>query len=335
MFAAMAAPDDWPLFGLASDVRVRLGEVRADAGPMALATVYRAYGASPRPPGAQKLIEADRITGYLSGGCLEADVAAHGRAAIEDGKPRLLVYGEGSPFQDIRLLCGGRLEVLVERIYPGEPAVRRLLDLRDARTPALWSSDGVSRICGAEGADAPPIRVRDDPFGIELLYPPPTRLIVVGSDPIALAIGQLGILQGFETWLLRPKGPDAPPFPGVNYDRGDPAEALDRIGLDRWTAVAAASHELELDHAVLKPALASEAFYVGVLGARRRLPQRIAQLRADGLDEAAIARLKGPIGLDIGGKAPFEIAVAVHADLIAHLRGMQTAVIKRVHTVAA
>jgi xanthine dehydrogenase accessory factor len=81
--------------------------------------------------------------------------------------------------------------------------------------------------------------------------------------------------------------------------------------------VAVATHDAELDHAALMVALPSEVFYVGALGARRRLPERLAQLRAEGMGEDFIARLHAPIGLDIGGKAPWEVAIATLGEIIA------------------
>jgi xanthine dehydrogenase accessory factor len=110
---------------------------------------------------------------------------------------------------------------------------------------------------------------------------------------------------------------EPPPLAGVAYRREEPAAALGAIGLDPWTAVAVATHDAELDHAALMAALPSEAFYVGALGARRRLPDRQAWLQQAGVDEGAISLLRAPIGLDIGGKAPWEVAVAVLAEIIA------------------
>jgi len=117
---------------------------------------------------------------------------------------------------------------------------------------------------------------------------------------------------------VRPKGPWAPPpVTGVAYRRDEPGEALAAIGLDPWTYVAVATHDLDTDRAALKAALPSEAGYVGLLGARRRLAGRLAELELDGTPAAAIARLRAPIGLDIGGKAPFEVAVSVIGEITA------------------
>ena len=303
---------DWPMFGLGDDARPALQEARARGEACALATITALDGGGPRPVGAQMVIGEGVLCGFLSGGCLEADVAGHAEACLTDGEPRRLVYGTGSPWPDIRLLCGARIEVLVERIAPDDAAVRRLIDLRDARAPAVWISDGRRRACGTSG-ETP--RVWDGAF--QRPFEPIPRLVVLGGDPTALAIAWLGSQAGFETTLVRPKGPQAPPPFEVAYLRDEPAEALAAIALDRWTAVAVATHEAEADHAALTHALPSEAFYVGALGARRRAADRMAWLRGAGVSEADIARLRTPIGLDIGGKAPWEVAISVLGEITA------------------
>jgi xanthine dehydrogenase accessory factor len=210
-------------------------------------------------------------------------------------------------------LCGARIEILLERIAPDDPALATLLGLTETRRPALWLTDGDRRACGP--ADASP-QAWQGAFARP--YDPQPRLIVMGADPTALAIAALGVQSGFETTLVRPKGPvEPPPIPGVAYSREDPAAAFAAIGLDPWTAVAVASHEAALDHEGLVAALPSQAFYVGALGARRRLEDRRLNLLAAGIAGRDIDRMRAPIGLDIGGKAPFEIATAVLAEIIA------------------
>jgi xanthine dehydrogenase accessory factor len=260
------------------------------------------------------------VSGFLSGGCLESDVAGHARACLEDGQPRRLVYGEGSPWPDIRLLCGARIEILLERIAPDDAATEALLALEDARVPARWTSDGLRRACApASGAPAP------WQGGFSRLYDPPLRLIVLGSDPTALAIATLGAQAGCQTTLVRPKGPEQPPaLPGFAYSRDEPDQALAAIGLDPFTAVAVATHEAELDHAALAVALPSKAFYVGALGARRRVGERKAALLAAGVSAGDVARLHAPIGLDLGGKAPWEVAIAVLGEITAIRYAAQT-----------
>ena len=121
--------DAWPLtFGFLDDVRPALAAALA-AGDCsaALATIVGLSGGGPRPVGTQMLLAGGEVTGFLSGGCLEADVAGHAQAVLASGEPVRLTYGEGSPWPDIRLMCGARIDILVERIAPDDPAAARLL----------------------------------------------------------------------------------------------------------------------------------------------------------------------------------------------------------------
>jgi xanthine dehydrogenase accessory factor len=310
----------WPIFGLEDDIRPALKAAMAAGEASALVTLYALDGGGPRPLGAQMLFTATSVRGFLSGGCVEGDVALHAERTLADGQARRLVYGEGSPWPDIRLLCGARMDLLVERVAADDLAARTLLALSDARRPLLWRSDGQHRrVEAVDGVDGEGCEALVEPFEIVRRYEPTPRLVVVGGDPTALATAQLGAQAGFETTLVRPKGPAEPPpgLAGFAYSRAEPAEALAAVGLDPWTAVAVATHDWEIDEAALVAALPSPAAYVGVLGARRRLPERMARLRAAGVGPAALARLKGPIGLDLGGKAPWEVAVAVVGEIIA------------------
>ena len=326
---------DWPEFGLEDDVRPALRSQLESRRPSVLATLFAAEGGSPRGIGAQMLFGETVVTGYLSGGCVESDVAIHADQVLADGHPQRLVYGLGGP-ADVRLPCGGRIETLLEHIGPEDEAALHLIQLQEARIPALWLTDGRTRACLAPG-DRPtalPDRLAGawraarsgGPCGVAdgavfRRFDPAQRLIVVGSDPPALAMASMGAQVGFETTLARPKGPvRPPPVPGVAYLRGAPAQALAEAGLDPWTAVAVATHDPELDDPALAAALQSEAGYVGVLGSRRRLPERLDRLRALGVGETALARLRAPIGLPLAGKSPWEIAVSVIGEIIQHAR---------------
>lgn len=304
---------EWPLFGMDEDVRPALRQAWAAGLPCALATLTAVEGGGPRPVGTQMVFaEGGLAAGYFSGGCVESDVADHAHACLDDGQPRRLVYGEGSPWPDIRLLCGARIEIFVERVAADDPALLRLFACDTAREPCVWISDGEKRVCAAPEAAQP------WPGAIVRRYDPVPRLVVFGSDPTALAMAALGGQAGFETTLVRPKGPsEPPPISRIAYRRDEPAEALAAIGVDVWTAVAVASHDMENDQAALQAALPSPASYVGLLGARARLPERQARLRAAGVGEDDIRRLHAPIGLDIGGKAPWEVAISVIGEITA------------------
>ena len=135
---------EWPTTGLEDDMRPRMFAAAEAGQAFALATIVEADG-GPRPVGSQMVITRDHEWGFLSGGCIEADVALHGREVLADGIPQRLVYGRGSPFIDMRLPCGGRLELLIERIAPDDTAVRRLRALTEARSSARWQGDGTTR----------------------------------------------------------------------------------------------------------------------------------------------------------------------------------------------
>lgn len=314
---------DWPMFGLAEDVRPALRAAMAAGQPSALVTLHTVEGGGPRPPGAQMLFSEAAAAGFLSGGCVEGDVAIHAAATLADGSPRRLVYGEGGPWPDVRLLCGARIELLVERIAADDPAAAAMLSAMDARRAVVWRSDGETRaLIEDPEPDRPDCATFERPFYVERLYEPVRRVIVIGADPTALATASLAAQAGYETTLVRPKGPTRPPdLAGVAYSRAEPAEAMARIGVDRWTSIAVATHDWDVDQAALEYALGSPAGYVGVLGARRRLPERLARLRAAGVSQAQIDRLHAPIGLDLGGKAPWEVAVAIVAQIVEGRRG--------------
>ena len=355
----LAPVPTWPLFGWADDVRLALAQASARGATAVLATLHAVVGGSPRPVGSQMLVCGGELHGFLSGGCIEGDVAQRAEEVLACGSPQRLVYGEGGPFADIRLVCGGRIEVLLERIAPNDPAVAGLLQARDERRPVLWVSDGLERLClpseGAaptpllpgrlvtalEGLAAPEVGCVSVDAGqaVALRCLPAPQVVVVGHDPIALAIASFAAQSGYDTHLIRPKGPQAPPpLPGVQYHRATVADAMAAIGLDAWTYVVIATHALEEDEEALVAALPSPAPYVGLLGAKRRLPERLVRLRARGLSDEALARLHAPIGLDIGGKAPFEVAVAVLAEIVSELsrhRPRRGVVVDRQAAVAA
>jgi xanthine dehydrogenase accessory factor len=320
--------EDWPLFGLQDDVRAALAALGADV-PAVLVTLVAARGGSPRELGAQMLITAGEVAGYVSGGCVEADVARHARTLLDnEAASTRLVYGDGGPM-DVRLPCGGRIELLLERLGPGDEAAGRLLLAFRTRVPALWLTDGERRCCLFPGEVAPEGfetafdaavagGVCGEANGVWFRrHDPGPRLAVVGADPPALAISALGAQAGLETTLIRPKGPTAPPpVDRVAYLRDDPVTGLARLGVDRWTAVAAASHDPALDDPTVLSALEAGAGYVGVLGSRNKIEGRLARLAQAGLDPEQLARLHAPIGLPIGGKSPWHIGAAALAEII-------------------
>ncbi|MDB5440615.1 MAG: xanthine dehydrogenase, partial [Caulobacteraceae bacterium] len=318
------------MFGLAEDIRPLLARLARTAEAAVLATLVQARGGSPRGLGAQMLLGSGEVSGYLSGGCIEADIAHQARAVLESGRARRIVYGQGGAV-DLKLPCGGRIEVLLERLDTGGEAVRRLLLAYEVRLPCLWITDGQQQTCLLPGEAAPAglepaVRLAADSLcgeAGELVFrrfDPRHRLVVAGADPPALAMARLGVECGLETTLLRANGPVAPPpIQGLGYLRGPIAGELGRLGLDPWTCVIAATHTAEIDDQVLCLALSSTAAYVGVLGSTRKIEERNARLRDLEVEQTALDRLRAPIGFALGGKSPWTIGLATIAQLVGEL----------------
>jgi len=313
---------DWPIFGWADDVRPALTRAIREGRSVVLATLYRVVGSAPRGPGAQMLFDGRQASGYFSGDCIEGDVATHAAQVLADGKPRRLHYGMGSPWIDIRLRCGGALHVLVERITADDEAAAALMAHAEARTVCTWVSDGETAQVVAGDAKLPV--VTEAPFRVARRYDPLRRLIVSGGDPGALALARLGSDAQFETILVRPGGPDAPPpFPVSRYIRAEPADALAELGIDRWTAYVGATHEDHHDLGGVLHALRARAGYVGMIGARSRAGERIAALKAAGASESELAALHLTPGIRGLGKAPWEVATGILVEVMQALNRVQ------------
>ncbi len=296
----------WPVNGLVEDLRPMIEAECRRGRPMALATVRAAEGAAPRGLGAQMLVTGEGESwGYLAGGCIEADVIWHAGGVIADGQPRTLIYGAGGPI-DLPLPCGGSIEVLVERLRPADTATRRLARSFQERRPVVWLSDGRTQRCAERApCDPPPLR---------RWYDPPTRLVVVGADPTALALCDLAGRAGIAVVLARPKGPEAPPpLPGIAYLNGSMEEILAGGMVDPWTAVVSAAHDEDIDCAAALHALTAKAFLAGGIGSRRRGEILRARLRAAGAEEADAKAFLMPLGNPQSGRSPYQIALSALA----------------------
>jgi xanthine dehydrogenase accessory factor len=156
-----------------------------------------------------------------------------------------------------------------------------------------------------------------------LVVPAPLRLIAVGAVHLTQALCDLAALSGIAVWVVDPRTAFATPerFPAAVLEHEWPDVALAKLGLDRRTAVVVLSHDEKLDEPALHAALASDCFYVGALGSQRTQRARRERLAAAGFGEASLARIHGPIGLDIGALTTPEIAISIMAELIAAWRG--------------
>lgn len=154
-------------------------------------------------------------------------------------------------------------------------------------------------------------------------YNPPLRLILVGAVHIAQALVPQARGLGLDPIILDPRTALATElrFPGVCRMVEFPEEAMAALRLDARSAVVVLSHDPKLDDPALDAALRSEAFYIGALGSRKSHAARLERLAALGHDPAALARIRGPVGLAIGAVTAPEIALSILAEIVAVLRG--------------
>lgn len=149
------------------------------------------------------------------------------------------------------------------------------------------------------------------------VYNPPLRLIIIGAVHISQRLAPMAVLAGYQVILVDPRKAWASPerFPDTQIDDRWPDQALEALAPDHRTAIAALTHDPKLDDPALLVALRSPAFYVGGLGSKKTQAARRERLTEAGLDEAALARIHGPIGLDIKARSPAEIAIAILAEI--------------------
>ena len=153
-------------------------------------------------------------------------------------------------------------------------------------------------------------------------YSPPVRLVIVGAVHIAQSLVPMSAPLGLDLIVVDPRRSFATEdrFPNETLMDEWPDEAMDKIAPDSRTAVITLTHDPKLDDPALDRALRSEAFYIGSLGSRKTHAARLARLAALGHDEAALARIKGPVGLDIGAVSAPEIALSILAEFVAYRR---------------
>ncbi|CAH1696725.1 Carbon monoxide dehydrogenase F protein [Hyphomicrobiales bacterium] len=154
------------------------------------------------------------------------------------------------------------------------------------------------------------------------VQPPPARVIVIGAVHISQALTPMAKGLDFDVTIIDPRTAFATPerFPDVPVIPKWPDVALPDIGIDRYTAVLALTHDPKIDDPALAAALQSPCFYIGALGSRKTHERRVQRLMASGFKEAELARIHAPIGLDIGAVSPAEIAVSILAEIVATLR---------------
>lgn len=213
----------------------------------------------------------------------------------------------------------GQSLVLATRLDTGE---ERLITPSPAATDALAQA----AFKAAQRDQSASVDIDGRTWFLNVFNPSP-KLYIVGAVHIAQPLSQIAAQTAFDVTVIDPRTAFASNerFPNLRLVAAWPDEALADLPLDRRTAVVTLTHDPKLDDPALIAALKSEAFYVGALGSKKTHAARAARLKAAGFDDAAIARINGPVGLDIGAVSPAEIAVSIMAQIIETLRGPKSA----------
>ena len=322
---------------------------RLSAGRMQVgrAVVTSVWGSAPRPEGAAMLATRDaQVAGSVSGGCVEAATAAEIVAAIERGSPSLVSFGVShQEAWAVGLACGGTIRIFVEPVVrpeileaargPGGEVVATIIEGLGTGGARRISADGTV----AGSADLPHDTLRDAALAalrreasgtvtVDLpggsasvfleVFPRQPRLVIFGATHVALALVPLARRLGYHTivadgrvgFLTRERFPEAD-----ELIQAWPEEAFERIGLDDTCYVCVLSHDPKFDEPALRLALRSAAAYIGAIGSRKTQAERRERLAAEGFTPDEIGRIHGPIGLDLGGRAPPETALAILAEM--------------------
>ena len=154
------------------------------------------------------------------------------------------------------------------------------------------------------------------------VFNPPLELVVVGAAHIAQPLTQMAAVAGYQVRVIDPRTAFATPerFPGMALSHDWPDEALAKTPLGARSALVALTHDPKVDDPALAAALRSSCFYIGALGSKKSHAGRLARLKEQGLADNELARIHGPVGLNIGAKSPAEIAVSILAEITAVLR---------------
>lgn len=338
--------------------RTRLGE------SVALCTVVAAGGSTPRGPGTSMLVTGDGgVVGSISGGCVESAVYELALEVLASGEPKLVSYGAGdeSVFA-VGLLCGGTIDVFVERVGPsnvaelefavkvadrGQPAVLATLVSSTGPAPPRSGAhlviadrsvkgslgvgsldDAVVRAAGSLTSSQTLSGPDGDVVFARVLTPKP-RLIVFGATDFVAAVAHAAAFTGYRVTVCDARAVFAtkdrfPMADDVVVDWPDRylRQQVDAGLIDARTAICVLTHDDRFDVPLLEVALAvPEIGFVGAMGSRRTHDDRVARLRERGIDDSQLARLSSPIGLDLGGRTPEEIAIAIMAEIISRREG--------------
>lgn len=291
-----------------------------------LITVVRTWGSAPRPAGSLMVLRSDgRVTGSVSGGCIEDDLIRQMKAGtLRFEKPHLLTYGISSDeAHRFGLPCGGTLQLVLEPLSATSGLTPLLAAIRQHCLVTRILDMQTGAVTMERGADVATLSF--DGRHLITMHGPRFRLVIIGAAHLSRYVAAIAKTLDYDIILCDPReeyldawaGED-----GVTLSREMPDDLLLRLQLDAHSAVLALTHDPKLDDLALLEALKSPAFYVGAIGSRANNASRRARLAMFDVTDAEIDRLHGPVGMHLGGRTPPEIAVAILAEMTAVRNGV-------------
>jgi len=290
-----------------------------------LGTVVRTWGSSPRPPGSLMIIRDDgQVAGSVSGGCIEDDLIDRvKRGELAQRLPQATVYGmSAEEAQRFGLPCGGSVQIVLEPLS-AQSMLRELQAAIESHRRVrrrLELSTGLVSMAPADSDDA----VRFDGSALETVHGPALRLLIIGAGQLSRYLASFAVALDYRVTVCDPRDEYHEGWErmdGVTLSRTMPDDLVLAMNLDANSAVVAVTHDPKLDDLALMEALKTPAFYVGALGSRRNNDVRRQRLLDFDVSPAELAKLRGPVGLNLGGKTPPEIAMSIVAEMTAVRRG--------------
>jgi xanthine dehydrogenase accessory factor len=302
------------------EVLSELQQWTRDGEEIALATVVETWGSSPRPLGSKMVVtKSGKMAGSVSNGCIEGAVFEEAQKVLQSGKPKIAAFGVADEVAfEVGLACGGHIEVFVEPLQPAHKQLIAMLERKAAATLRTNLATGeVSLTSGAPTGSE--LARRDGDWFVEPIRRP-AHLVIVGAIHIAIPLHRLARLMGYRVTVIdaRAKFATKERFPEADeLIVSWPDEAIAKLTLDNSTYVVILTHDPKFDLPALRSVLGKEVGYIGAIGSRKTNQNRFDALRAEGFTEEQLARVHGPIGMDLGGRGAEETALGILAEITA------------------
>ncbi len=320
----------------------------------AIARVTKTWGSSPRPVGSTMLISEDEeMAGSVSGGCVEASVVKKARELFKSGDSEQLAFGvSDEDAWAVGLSCGGKMEVFLQVFFPfnGKLGEKAIWETLEACFVNNKSATLITRLeSGVEhntllltdgqcmGSEVAPELLEQAQIAYQQrkntiieqdsgerwfiqIFPKQSQMLIIGAAHITADLIHLAKFYDFEVIVIDPRGTFAHKThfttPPDQIIEKYPSEVLEQFDLDPYTYAVVLSHDPKIDDNALQVLLPSNVAYIGALGSKKNQAKRIARLSEQGFTEAELAKIHGPIGMNISAKTPREIALSIMGEII-------------------